>query len=75
MISRLMLSLKKAADTRQVGWEVTTTTFTPYQGGKASKRLRSIRFAPPPGERATTLSTEGEIHLATVPSSMAQEYA
>ena len=74
MISRLMLSLKKAADTRQVGWEVTTTTYTPNPGGKTSKRFHSIRFAPAPGERVT-LSTEGEIHLATVPSPTTQEFA
>lgn len=74
MISRLMLSLKKAADTRQVGWEVTTTTYTPNPGGKASKRFHSIRFAPAPGQPAT-LSTEGEIHMATVQSSTAEEFA
>jgi len=74
MISRLMLSLKKAADTRHVGWEVTTTTYTPHPGGKTSKRLHSIQFAPAPGQ-AATLSTEGDIALAAVSSPTAEEYA
>lgn len=75
MIGRLMLSLKKAADTRRVGWEVTTMTYTPNTEGGTSKRGHSIRFAPALGEGAT-FSTEGDLPLAAaIPSLTVRGYA
>jgi len=66
MIGRLMLSLKRAADTSNAEWSLTTTTFTrdPY----ASKRL-PLQFASF-SNRDTELRTDGDIPLGTISSSI-----
>jgi len=69
MIGRLMLSLKKAADTSEVGWSLTGATHTSYLGGRTPKRSNSVRFAPLSDED-TVLPTEEDIPLAVVPSPM-----
>jgi len=64
-----MLSLKKAADTREVGWSVSTMKYAPDPAGHASKPLRSMRFAPAFDE-VTAVPIEEGVPLAIIPSPM-----
>ena len=68
MIGRLMLSLKRAADTTEVGWSLTGMTHTSNSWGGTQKRSNSVRFAPASDED-TVLPTE-DIPLAVVPVQM-----
>jgi len=65
MIGRLMLSLKKAADTSEAGWSLTGTTQAPNPGDRTPKRSNGARFAQLSDED-TVLPTEEDIPLTVV---------
>ena len=65
MSSRLILSLRKAADTSEVGRSFASMAHTQNPGGRTPKRTHDMQFAPVPGE-ATVLTAEADIPPATV---------
>lgn len=65
MISRLMLSLKKAADTSRVRWSLGSVTHISNPKGYTPKRSNGIQFAPI-SDGETALPVGEGIPLGTV---------
>lgn len=61
MIGRLMLSLKKAASTKEIGWTLKSITHTPYPEHHVPKCGDGLKFAPVPG--GADLSIEESFYL------------
>ena len=74
MICRLMLSLKKGADTPEIGWSAATVPTAQNTGGHTSKRSYNVPFAQA-YDKGSAPSTEEDIPLETIPPPVTRGYA